>query len=52
MVPLELFVKYIQPLLPDLIVRWILRIYLGYTLKRLRKLDHPFKGNIMKSLKV
>ena len=44
MVPLEVFVRFIQPFLPDVIVRWILRIYLGYTLQTLRNLDHPFKG--------
>ena len=44
MVPMEVFVRYIQPWLPDLIVRWILQVYLAYTVRRLRQLDHPFKG--------
>jgi len=43
MVPLEFFVKNIQPWLPDIIVRWILYVYLTFVVNKLSKLDHPFK---------
>ena len=41
MVPMEIFVRFIQPWLPDLLVRLILKVYLCYAVRRLRQLDHP-----------
>lgn len=42
---MEIFVRFIQPWLPDIVVRWILRAYIGqFAVKKLRRLDHPFKG--------
>ena len=40
---MENFVAYVQPLLPDSVVRWIVWLYLAYQLRRLNGLDHPMK---------
>lgn len=39
----DLFVGVIQPLLPDLIVRFLVRLGLWFTVSRLRKCDYPQK---------
>ena len=38
---LELFVTYLQPLLPDWLVRFLVRIVLGHALRQLWKLRWP-----------
>ena len=40
---MENFVGYVQPWLPDFVVRWIVWLYLAYQLRRLNGLDHPMK---------
>ena len=42
-ISMENFVQYVQPWLPDFVVRWIVWLYLAYFVKRIRRLDHPFK---------
>ena len=41
--PMEAFVAYVQPFLPDFVVRWVVWLYLAYQLRRLNRLDHPMK---------
>lgn len=42
-VTMENFVAYVQPWLPDFVVRCIVWLYLSHFVRRLRNLDHPFK---------
>eukprot|EP00614_Pseudopedinella_elastica_P000282 CAMPEP_0172602146 /NCGR_PEP_ID=MMETSP1068-20121228/22361_1 /TAXON_ID=35684 /ORGANISM="Pseudopedinella elastica, Strain CCMP716" /LENGTH=363 /DNA_ID=CAMNT_0013403425 /DNA_START=15 /DNA_END=1106 /DNA_ORIENTATION=- len=42
-ISMENFVQYVQPWLPDFVVRWIVWLYLAYFVQRIRRLDHPFK---------
>jgi cyclopropane-fatty-acyl-phospholipid synthase len=49
---MEAFVKYVQPLLPDVVVRWILRLLLWRIVVKLRGLDYPQKEHrIVKRMK-
>jgi hypothetical protein len=43
LVSMENFVAYVQPWLPDAVVRCIVWLYLAHFVRRLRGLDHPFK---------
>ena len=40
---MENFVAYVQPWLPDFLVRAVVWLYLTHFVRRLRGLDHPFK---------